>query len=115
MENKIAPLKNLKKTPVWIFSGTADTTVDHAIVDKTYNFYKSMGTKDLTYINNIRTTHSFPSTDKYSPISCDQNNFQNCGIDGVKEIFDHILPGGLDKARVAHDDYTTWGTLQLFD
>ena len=95
MENKIAPLKNLVDMPVWIFSGTDDTTVFHSIVDKTYNFYKSLGVKNLTYVNNKVTTHSFPSTDEFSPHSCDGNNFQNCGIDGVKEIFDHTLPGGL--------------------
>jgi len=114
-ENKIAPLKNLKNTPVWIFSGTLDTTVFHSIVNKTYNFYKSMGVSDLTYVNNVATTHSFPSTDPWSPKKCDGNNFQNCGIDGVKEIFDHTLPGGLSKARVDHDDFSKWGALTLFD
>lgn len=94
-ENKIAPLKNLKNMPVWIFSGVDDTTVFHSIVDKTYNFYKSLGVRNLTYLNNIKSSHSFPSTDEYAPKACDQNNFQNCGVDGVKEIFDHTLPGGL--------------------
>jgi alpha-beta hydrolase superfamily lysophospholipase len=74
-ENRIAPLKNLKNIPIWIFSGTQDTTVYHSIVNKTYNFFKGMGVKDLTYVNDMATTHSFPTTDDYAPKKCNGNNF----------------------------------------
>ena len=75
MSNEIAPLKNLKNTKVWIFSGTLDSTVYHTIVNITNDFYKLMGTRDLTYVNDVASTHSFPSTDPYSPVTCLSNNF----------------------------------------
>jgi len=74
-----------------------------------------MGVRDLTYVIDKPMTHSFPSTDEYSPKVCDANNFENCGVDGVKEIFDHVLPGGLSRPRVAHEDFSKFGTLLLFD
>ena len=72
---QIAPLSNLVDSHVWIFSGTMDTTVLPSIVTKTYEFYKDVGTKDLLFYNWNHSTHSFPSTDPYSPKTCTSNNF----------------------------------------
>jgi hypothetical protein len=74
-EGKIAALSNLVNNHVWIFSGTKDTTVFPSIVTKTYQFYKDIGTQNLLFYNWNQSTHSFPSTDPYSPISCNGNNF----------------------------------------
>jgi hypothetical protein len=73
-----------------------------------------MGTKDLTYVNTNQSIHSFPTTDQYAPKSCTKlttHDFQNCGIDGVREIFTHVVPGGISYSKVGHDDYLNYGTL----
>ena len=105
---------NLKHQPVWLFSGTSDTEVVQGVEDKLQDYYKHYGA-NIKYINNMAAEHAFPTDLSRNQNPCDffgPPYINNCGFDGVGDMFSHIISSDLKPRDM---DWQSAGELILFD
>jgi hypothetical protein len=115
--SEIDSLSNLKKRPIYVFSGTDDTVVKQPAVDATVGFFKGVGVPEskIKYVNSVPAGHAVitpafgndcsANADPY--ISHCQVNGQ--GYDQAGALLEHIY--GTLQPRVA----STTGQLLEFD
>jgi hypothetical protein len=70
-EKEIDTLDHLKRSKVYLFSGSADKTVLTKVVDQTYAFYKLAGVplENIKYVSNVAAGHSI-ITNRSQDTSC---------------------------------------------
>lgn len=88
----VDPTQNLSGDPVWLFHGTADQTVDHAVNDDLATYYRDFGAR-VAYNNTSAAGHAWVSP--IGPNSCGSTSspyVNNCGAaDPVKEMLTHLF------------------------
>lgn len=87
-------LDHLKKSKVYLFSGTADITVATKVVDQTAAFYKMAGVpeRNIRYVNNVEAGHSI-ITDNVNSNACEVTKspyINNCHFIQSHDILRHI-------------------------
>jgi poly(3-hydroxybutyrate) depolymerase len=66
----IDPLANLKGQPVYLWSGTADTTVRQPLMDALQSYYQNFQASVFRYDNNFDAAHGWESP--YGQLSCQE-------------------------------------------
>lgn len=95
---RIDDLSNLEGSPVWLFSGTQDTTVSPVLMKLAKAFYRILEA-DIKSTFNVDATHGW-ITDNYGA-PCNIHQFpwiNNCGIDAAAEILSHIYKTKFNQA-----------------
>lgn len=80
--------------PVWIYSATGDTVVTQKVVNKTAQYFNYFGS-NIEYIHNHPGGHVFPTNLSVNNHTCFDEVMPyigNCGFDGVKSMWEHIMP-----------------------
>ncbi|GAB2859816.1 PHB depolymerase family esterase [Pseudoduganella ginsengisoli] len=97
-QGAIAPLANLARHRIWLFSGTGDTVVPTPIVDDLRAWY-SRYTPFIAYRNDIHAQHAMP-TDNYGNAcgELDTPYISNCGFDAAGALLQWIYPGLLPRS-----------------
>jgi poly(3-hydroxybutyrate) depolymerase len=97
----IDPVAGLKGQPVYLWSGTADTTVRQALMDALKSYYQYFGASVFQYDNNFDAQHGWESP--YGPLSCQEAatpyvikcaNMDQTGSTGVTGLYPFGLGGG---------------------
>ena len=91
----IDSVANLQRQSVYLFSGTADTTVTTAVVDQVRRFYELAGATQLRYVDNVAAGHAM-ITDRAADHACAVTAppyFNDCGIRQAQEILNFLYTG----------------------
>jgi poly(3-hydroxybutyrate) depolymerase len=79
----IDPTSNIAKKPIYMFSGTNDTTVHQPVMNTLEQYYENYtSSSNITYDHNSQAAHAWISPD--GPNSCNSSfipYINNCGID----------------------------------
>jgi len=87
----IDPTSNLSGEPVYVFSGSDDSTVEQSVVDDTVSFYQYYGA-NVTYDNTMPAGHAWISPDASNACSVTQSPYlNNCGIDPEETFLSEFL------------------------
>jgi poly(3-hydroxybutyrate) depolymerase len=88
----IDPVSNLGGSKVYLFSGTADTTVKPAVMNDLYTYYQSfVPTASLLYKNNIASGHAMITDDYGSSCGTTASPYINdCNFDLAGNILTHL-------------------------
>ncbi|MRV70754.1 PHA-depolymerase-like protein [Duganella sp. FT92W] len=89
----IAPLANLARHRIWLFSGAADTLVPRPVMDDLQAWY-SRYTTLIAYRRDLPAQHAMP-TDRYGNACGDLGTpyINNCGFDAAGALLQWIYPG----------------------
>ncbi|MDT9686896.1 PHB depolymerase family esterase [Streptomyces sp. P9(2023)] len=105
----VDPVANLAGDPVYVFSGSNDSTVKRPVVDALADYYGRFGAR-VTYNRSTAAGHAWISP--LGPNSCTvtQTPFINdCGLDAERDLLGHL------RGSVAAPSATPGGTLIRFD
>lgn len=95
-EGKIAPLANLRSSPVWVFHGRADTISSRSAAEALVLFYDECGNRNaLEYVNDMEVGHAMP-------VACEEAlppYISNCGFDAAGSLLTHLY--GSLRSRVS--------------
>jgi len=86
---QLDPTSNLANQRVFMFSGTADTTVRQPVMDALQTYYKNYITGpqgSIVYANNIKAAHTQPTDDPINKNACTTSAspyISNCNYDGA--------------------------------
>ncbi|MFF5970238.1 poly(3-hydroxybutyrate) depolymerase [Streptomyces sp. NPDC012769] len=108
-QGMVDPISNLSGDPVYVFSGTNDTTVKQPVATALADYYGRFGAR-VRYERTTAAGHAWISP--LGPNSCGvtQTPFVNdCGVDAERELLGHLL------GSVAAPAATPSGTLIRFD
>ncbi|MBV8093125.1 MAG: hypothetical protein JO212_19860 [Acetobacteraceae bacterium] len=78
--------KDLRRSRVYIFSGTKDTVIAPAVVEETYNYYKAVGVPDsnIQYVHNVPAGHAFIAPSWGNDCGVNASPYINhCTVDGA--------------------------------
>mmetsp|Transcript_40997 Transcript_40997/g.89335 ORF Transcript_40997/g.89335 Transcript_40997/m.89335 type:complete len:338 (-) Transcript_40997:156-1169(-) len=107
----IDDLANLKGAPVFLYTGTKDTTVKRKVVDANDEFFKQAGA-NITYETTIPSAHSMPTVNYGSECGHLGSPYINkCDHDTAGNLLTHLLGPLAAKAT----DPTTAGKFIQFD
>ena len=108
----IDPTSHLHGQPVYLFSGTDDTTVHQAVMNSLQQYYETYtSSSDITYDNTTAAAHGWISLD--GPNSCDSSYspyINNCSIDAEQTFLTQFY-GSLS----ARNSGTLGGSFIQFD
>lgn len=101
----IDPIEDLANTTVYIFAGMRDELMQPAILEATYNYYKTfIPESKITYVKNPYSNHAWPTKISSNPCWYYGRNFiNNCGFDGSGIILTTLL-GPLFQKGVTKTD-----------
>ncbi|MCT4351923.1 poly(3-hydroxybutyrate) depolymerase [Streptomyces sp. Je 1-79] len=105
----VDPVANLSGDPVYVFSGSGDSTVKRPVADALADYYGRFGAR-VQYNRSTAAGHAWISP--LGPNSCTvtQSPFiNNCGFDAERDLLGHLL------GSVAAPSTTPGGTLIRFD
>lgn len=68
---------NLVNMPVYMFSGTNDTTVKQAVMNTLQQYYQHYGVKTINYVNNSTAAHAWISPDGPNPCNSSYSPYIN--------------------------------------
>nr|BFE37299.1 PHB depolymerase family esterase [Actinomadura rugatobispora] len=89
---QVDPVQNLSGDPVWMFHGSADTTVDRAVNDDLAAYYRQVGS-NVVFNSGSGAGHAWVSP--IGPNACASTSspyINKCGTtDPVKEMLGHLL------------------------
>ncbi|WP_432173168.1 extracellular catalytic domain type 2 short-chain-length polyhydroxyalkanoate depolymerase [Streptomyces sp. Tue6028] len=105
----VDPVANLSGDPVYVFSGSGDTTVKRPVADALAAYYGRFGAQ-VRYDNSTTAGHAWISP--LGPNSCTVTQspwINNCGIDAERDLLGHLL------GSVAAPSGGPTGTLTQFD
>jgi poly(3-hydroxybutyrate) depolymerase len=89
--NRIDPLKNLSGSPVWLFSGTQDRTVDPQVVRELERFYALYGAR-TALVADKPAGHGMPTEKAGAACGATEAPYLNaCGFDAAGELLKHLL------------------------
>lgn len=89
---RIDPLEALAGDRVWMFHGTADTTVARAVVDAADAFYRDIAGIEPAVVDDVPAAHGIPTVDIGR--SCDtfgEPYLQACNYDAAGALLRHLL------------------------
>lgn len=93
LRGDIAPVENLRKSRVWVFHGTRDTTVSEEVSDTLVGFYQAfLDEGAIRYVNDIAVVHAMP-TDGFGslPHSTSRSPYiANANYDAAGALLQHI-------------------------
>lgn len=92
-QGSIAPLANLARHRIWLFSGAADTLVPRPVMDDLQAWY-SRYTTLIAYHRDLPAQHAMP-TDRYGNACGDLGSpyINNCRFDAAGALLQWIYPG----------------------
>lgn len=94
----IAPLSNLKGSPVFLLHGTADKTVHNKVSDALATQYQQLGAK-VQYVSDKAFGHNFPTANKGAGCELSEAPYLGaCGYDAAGELLKHLYPELKTKA-----------------
>ncbi|WP_137991574.1 extracellular catalytic domain type 2 short-chain-length polyhydroxyalkanoate depolymerase [Streptomyces vilmorinianum] len=105
----VDPVAHLSGDPVYVFSGSGDTTVKRPVADALADYYGRFGAR-VQYNRTTAAGHAWISP--LGPNSCTVTQspwINNCGIDAERELLGHLL------GSVAAPSGSPGGTLIQFD
>ncbi|WP_329112595.1 extracellular catalytic domain type 2 short-chain-length polyhydroxyalkanoate depolymerase [Streptomyces sp. NBC_01353] len=105
----VDPVANLAGDPVYVFSGSNDTTVKRPVADALADYYGRFGAR-VQYNRSTAAGHAWISP--LGPNSCTVTQspwINNCGIDAERELLGHLL------GSVAAPSSDPGGSLIQFD
>ena len=83
---EIDSTENLRRSRVYIFSGTKDTVVVPAVVEATYSYYKAVGVpySNIQYVHNVPAGHAFIVPSWGGDCGANDSPYINhCTVDGA--------------------------------
>jgi chitodextrinase len=108
----IDPTSNIANKPIYMFSGTNDTTVHQAVMNTLQQYYENYtSSNNITYIHDSPAAHGWVSPD--GPNSCNSAfipYINNCGID-AEQTFLTMFYGSLKSKNTG----TLGGSFIQFD
>ncbi|MFG2644989.1 poly(3-hydroxybutyrate) depolymerase [Streptomyces sp. NPDC048370] len=105
----VDPVANLSGDPVYVFSGSGDSTVKRPVADALADYYGRFGAR-VRYDRSTAAGHAWISP--LGPNSCTVTQspyINNCGIDAERDLLGHL------RGSVAAPSATPGGTLIRFD
>mgnify|MGYP006159085413 CR=1 FL=1 len=94
----IAPLSNLKGSPVFLLHGTADKTVHNKVSDALATQYQQLGAK-MQYVSDKAFGHNFPTANKGAGCELSEAPYLGaCGYDAAGALLKHLYPELKTKA-----------------
>ncbi|MGW7103326.1 extracellular catalytic domain type 2 short-chain-length polyhydroxyalkanoate depolymerase [Streptomyces sp. NPDC054838] len=105
----IDPVSQLSDDPVYVFSGSADTTVKRPVADALAGFYGRFGAR-VRYDRSTAAGHAWISPLGPNPCTVTQSPWVNdCGFDAEHDLLGHLLgsvaaPGGAPRGSMVRFD-----------
>jgi poly(3-hydroxybutyrate) depolymerase len=94
----IAPLNNLKDSPVFLLHGSADKTVHAKVSDALAEQYQRLGAR-VQYVNDKAFGHNFPTANVGNGCELSEAPFLGaCGYDAAGALLRHLYPDLKAKA-----------------
>ncbi len=88
----IAPLSNIKDSPVFLLHGTADKTVHSKVSDALAKQYQQLGAK-VQYVNDKAFGHNFPTANTGAGCELSEAPYLGaCGYDAAGALLKHLYP-----------------------
>jgi len=92
-ENKLSPLSNLKNDKVWLFHGSKDQKVIHAVTQALYEQYAQWVDKtNIQFVHDRAFAHHFPTLAHGASCESSEAPFLgNCKYDAAGQLLTHLL------------------------
>ncbi|MGW2016984.1 extracellular catalytic domain type 2 short-chain-length polyhydroxyalkanoate depolymerase [Streptomyces sp. NPDC001927] len=105
----VDPVANLSGDPVYVFSGSGDSTVKRPVADALADYYGRFGAQ-VRYDRSTAAGHAWISPLGPNACTVTQTPFiNNCGFDAERDLLGHL------RGSVAAPSATPGGTLTRFD
>ncbi len=108
---ELAPSAQWRTAKVWLFHGSADTTVASLVSDQLAQFYRALvPAEQLRYVTDVRAGHAMPTRSSGNACTSSESPFINaCQYDAAGELLKFLL-GKLNAPAEART-----GAMQPFD